>query len=316
VEDSFSQLLEFLSSGKLARSRLAELSDLDSHELEQFANRWREIDPAARQSLLEDLGLLADSQIELDFEAINRLALDDPDRIVRIQAIENLWECQDPTLASPLLGAVQEDPASQVREAAAKALGAFVLLAETQSLPRKMRQAITDSLLSAAQTDSNESVRNRSLESLGFSSRSEVPALIEEAYQAENDSRLRTALRAMGRSASRRWSAEVLAKLHHPDPIVREEAVRAAGEIEAREATSELIDLIDDVNDQVRQAAIWSLGQLGGPQASEALGELVGTASNEAEAQLLQDALDNMVFVEGIRDMLRLEADDAEDPTT
>jgi HEAT repeat protein len=313
VENSFTQLLDSLGGQQLARSRLTELSDLDSEALQQFEVRWKELDSSARQSLLEDLGLLADSQIELDFEAINRVALKDPDRIVRTQAIENLWECEDPTLAEPLLLALREDSSTQVREAAAKALGAFVLLGETQSLPAAIVESIEDGLLYAAEHDPDQSVRDRVLESLGYSSRSEVPSLVLEAYQAEDDSRLPIALRAMGRSANRRWSPEVLARLHHPDPEVREKAARAAGEIDAREATEELIDLLDDANDQVRRAAIWSLGQLGGSLASEALGALAESDTDEAESLLLQDALDYMVFMEGTRDLLRRSEHDGED---
>lgn len=313
---TFTDLLETLDSPKLARSRLTELSDLDNSALEQFRVRWQELDPAARQSLLQDLGLLADAQIELNFEAINRIALGDTDRMVRAQAIENLWECEDPTLADPLLKALRDDPESLVRQAAAKALGAFVLLAETQNLPPAIRRSIEDGLLHAVRHDPDEAVRDRGLESLGFSSRPEVESLILEAYRADNDSRLSIALRAMGRSANQRWSAEVIARLQHADPLVREEAARAAGEIEARGAIIELIDLLDDASDQVRRAAIWSLGQLGGKQAAEALGQLADLTADEAESILLQDALDNMVFVEGTRDMLRLGADDVEDLIT
>lgn len=310
---TFTELLEALDTPELARSRLTGLSDLDPSALKQFRVRWQELDPAARQSLLQDLGLLADSQIELNFEAINRIALGDSDRMVRAQAIENLWECEDPTLADPLLKALQDDPESLVREAAAKALGAFVLLAETESVPQAVRRAIEEGLLQAVQHDPAEAVRDRGLESLGFSSRPEVESLILDAYHTEEDARLPTALRAMGRSANQRWSAEVIARLQHADPLVREEAARAAGEIEARGAIVELIDLLDDASDLVRRAAIWSLGQLGGKQAAEALAQLAELTTDDAESMLVQDALDNMVFVEGTRNLLRLSADDVED---
>lgn len=313
MDEGFAQLLESLGSGELHRSRLPELSDLDAEHLERLRQRWPDLGPEVRQSLLEELGLLADAQIELSFEAINRMALSDPDPIVRTQAIENLWECEDPSLASPLLSAVRRDPDPQVREAAAKALGAFVFLCETQNLPGDLQRAIEAGLLAATRTDSNLAVRERSLESLGFSSHAEVPGLIEAAYESEDDARLATALRAMARSANRQWIPNVLSKLHHPDPVVRAEAVRAAGELEARQAAPELIDLLDDASDGVRQAAIWSLGQLGGNAASEALGQLVDTTTDDAESALLHDALDNMVFVEGTRDMLRFRTDGPED---
>lgn len=314
MEDSFVQLLNSLGNAaeSVDRARLSELSDLNDEQLDGFAATWEQLDEGVRHTLLQKLGLLADSQIELTFEPINRMAVADPAPEVRVQAIENLWESEDPALAELFLAALAQEPSDQVRSAAAKALGTFVLLAETQSLPAELIGAIEAGLLEAHQADASHEVRERSLESLGFSSRTEVPPLIEAAYESDSESRLQSALRAMARSANTRWESHVLARLHHPSPQVRREAVAAAGEIDARHAVVEVVDLIDDVDDRVRQAAIWSLGQLGGPIAGEALGELIEATEDESESALIEDAIDNMDFIESTRALLSYDHDEFE----
>lgn len=314
MEDSFVELLASLGdeTKPVERSRLAELSDLDQEHLRLFADRWNQLSEGRRQSVLQQLGLLADSQIELTFEAINRLALNDADPAVRTQAIENLWESEDPALVEPLLARLTGDRSDQVRAAAASALGSFMLLGETQQLSEGLTKAIESGLLNAAQSDSIDQVRDRALEALGFSSRAEVPDLIEAAYRSGSEARLRAALRAMARSASLQWAEHVQTRLNHPSPDVRLEAVVAAGEIEARHVVQELIELIEDVDLRVRKAAIWSLGQLGGKLAADTLASLIETVEDEAEQALIEDALDNLDFIESTRELLRSETNGLE----
>lgn len=311
MEDAFVQLLADLSNGNSLpnRARLSDLSDLDADHLRHFQETWNQMRGEARQRLLEQLGTLADVQIELSFEAINRMAVSDQLPEVRVQAIENLWESEDPGLVQPLLTALQHDPSDTVRGAAAKALGAFVLLAETRSLPPELTASIENGLLQAQSSDDNEQVRDRALESLGYSSRAEVPSLIESAFQSSSEPRVQSALRAIARSANPRWTQHALDRLHHPSPQIRLEAAQAIGEIDAREAAGELLDLVDDVDDQVRQAAIWSLGQLGGSLAAETLAALLEAAEDDTERELLQDAIDNMDFVQSTRALLQYAPD-------
>jgi len=59
----------------------------------------------------------------------------------------------------------------------------------------------------------------------------------------------------------------------------------------------------------VRRAAIWSLGQLGGDVARQVLGDLLESSEDTAETQIVQDALDNLAFVDGTRDLLMFDLD-------
>ena len=311
MQSGFVGLLELLGNEAypLEPASLTALSDLDDVRLAQFRSAWGGFGTKRRHSILLQLGELANSKIELSFEAVNRFALQDSDPPSRAQAIGNLWESEDPQLARQLLDMLSADQVTEVRKAAAEALGSFVLLAETEDLAEQLRLEIEQGLLKAVRSDPSKEVREGCVQSLGFSTRDEVPELIEMAYSSGESSSLRAALRAMSRSADSRWAPLVMAKLQDPEPGARFEAVQAAGELDIREASEELVDLLEDVDDRIRKAAIWSLSQVGGSIAIAALEQLQESAS-ESEAQLIQDALDNLEFEDGARELFRLNFDD------
>jgi len=316
MEDSFVDLLQSLTNDTepVDGVRLAELSDLDSEQLEVFSATWEHLPDNQRQALLKELGLSADAQIELTFEPINRFALNDADSSVRQQAIENLWEDEAPELARRFVQILSDDPSPAVRGAAGKALGAFVFIAETRELEPSIQQSMESALLHSASNDPSREVRDLSLRSLGYSSRPEVPDLIEEAYNAASESRIAAALCAMARSANHDWGENVLAHLHDGSPIIRLEAIRAAGDIDLSEGVPDLIELLEDIDEPVRRASIWSLGQIGGMKASEVLNSLAETDLDENEQETLQDAIDNLVFAESAHDLYSFNQDDAQDP--
>ena len=312
---SFEQLLKILSdeTQELPLSDLSELSDLDKDRTAQFSEIWEHLSDERRRTLIIEFGQQAEQRIDLMFESINRLAISDSDAAVRKGAINNLWECEDPTLVPPFLDVLTHDPASEVRAAAAKALGLFIWLGEIEQLVKGLLGQIEQGLLTAVVQDPDEVVRRRSLESLGFSSRKEVPALIEQAYTSGDEASIQSALLAMGRSVNDQWGPQVLTELYNPAPPIRLEAAKAVGELELREATESLIDLLDDVDKQVRAAAIWSLGQLGGEDAADALLLLLESAEEEHLIELIEEALDHLAFVDDTRDFLLFDFDEPED---
>ena len=74
-------------------------------------------------------------------------------------------------------------------------------------------------------------VRRRSLEALGFSSRDDVPVLIESAYNRQDPDWKASAIFAMGRSSDERWADQVLRSLVSENRSVRLAAVQASGEL-------------------------------------------------------------------------------------
>ena len=315
MRPSFDQLLGDLANPQVALpvDQLDLLSDLDQAQMDRLIQVWPGLPEARRLLLVTHLGQLADTHFELSFERINRFALNDPAPDVRRVAIANLWECDDPTLAEPLRLTLVSDAEEAVRSAAADALGHFVYLGELDRLPGASQQQLEDALLAAVRADPGSPVSLRCLESLGYSSRREVPDLVEAAYRSDVEERRRSALCAMGRSASTRWADSVVDALNSPSPALRAEAARAAGELELRRATATLIELLEDVKEEVRQASIWSLGQIGGQEAAEALESLLERSPDPQEAALIDDALENLAFLEAAPDLAMLDFDQPED---
>ena len=111
------------SSKPLVAAMLVRLSDLSREEREVFSREWHEIDVARRREILERLAELAEDNLELDFDEVNRVCFADADSEVRVRAIEGLMQCEERTLIAPLIALLQGDPEHSVRAAAATALG-------------------------------------------------------------------------------------------------------------------------------------------------------------------------------------------------
>lgn len=316
MKRSFDQLLKTLcdDSQPLPSDRLSEFSDLDERQIECLQTYWSHFSSQRKRTLLEELGQQAHHRFELTFDAINRLALTDSDAQVRRLSIQNLWECEEPDLVSHFIAALHDDPSPDVRSAAATALGLFVWLGEVEQLPEDLLLQVEEGLLKAQADDESPDVRRFALESLGFSSRSEVLPLIKQAYDTKDEALVQSALYSMGRSASEEWEPYVLSELDNASPKIRLEAARAAGELGLQEAIDPLIELLEDVNDDVRDTSIWSLGQLGGEEAADALLLLLETMEDEELVEYIEKALDHLAFVDGTRDFLLIDFDEPEEP--
>jgi HEAT repeat protein len=293
---------------------LSALSDLNTRQLGHFSSCFQSLSTQRRRSLLATLGQQADEHIELLFDSINRLGLDDPDPTVRKIAIGNLWESKDPSLIPIFLTAFHEDKSVEVRTAAADALGRFIFLAELEDVSTEVSEQIVDDLLVTIRAGASPELQCACVKSLGFSTREEVLVIITDAYQSGDDELLQSALSAMGRSANLVWRPEILQELNHPSPRIRAEAARAAGELELHDAAQPLVELLEDVSDEVSHVAIWSLGQLGGDVARSALLTIQASTADPEAVKKADEALENLAFLEGTPDLLIFDIDDlAED---
>jgi len=277
---------------------LFRLSDLEGENAENLKTVWPDIPVWRKRALLEDIEELAESNLLLSFESVCRIAIDDDDSQVRFLAIRPLFTYEPEDLLSKLIYMLETDDDENVRAGCASALGKFVFLGEIEELPANSTHELVECLLRVTKGEDSTEVRRRALEALGFASSKEVPKLIEAAFKREDTDWLVSALFAMGRTYDKRWNPKVISMLDHQLPRVRFEAVRAAGELEIHDATEHIIDLLNDIDDDVRLAAAWSLSQIGGEGVKEALEKLLKTARNDEEANLIQDALDNLMFNE------------------
>ena len=260
---------------------------------------WPKISKKKKHSLLEDLEELAEADTMTNFDELARPLLKDSDPQVRTRAISLLWENEDAKLVPIFLKILQEDEDSDVRAAAANALGLFVYLGELEKIPAELHHRIEDELLKAATSAKETLVRRRALESLGYSGREEVIPLVEAAYHDKNPDWVVSSLFAMGRSSDARWKKQVLSILHAPDEDIRSEAVHAAGELELASARPVLVDMLEDEEDlELRHELIWALSKIGGEGVRARLEELLDAETDDEEADFIEEAMDNLTFTE------------------
>jgi hypothetical protein len=300
-------------STPLEPSFLYRLSDLNETDLALLENSWDLIELSRRQGLMEDLAEMSRSDYLVSFAEVGQLAIKDPDPRVRLHAVRLLSEYEINQLIPTFLEMLEKDADIKVRAACATALGPFDYLGEIEELKASTLKRIEDRLLRVINGTDDQLVRRRALEAMGFSSRKEIPPLIEAAYHSDDDEWLVTALFAMGRSVNSRWKPQVLEMLDHIIPAVRAEAATAAGELEISEAVSQLIELLDDSEAEVRCAAIWSLSQIGGEGVRDALVLFLEITEDKDEADLIEAALDNLSFTEDMNLFTLMDLDEIED---
>jgi HEAT repeat protein len=260
---------------------------------------WPKISARRKNTLLEDLEELAETDTLTNFDDLARPLLKDLDSQVRIHAIHLLWESEDTKLVPIFLKILDEDEEPEVRATAANALGLFVYQGELEKIPAELHRRIEDDLLKAATSATETLVRRRALESLGYSGRQEAIPLIEAAYHEKSPEWVVSALFAMGRSIDERWKKQVLSKLHSPDEDIRSEAIHAAGELELASARPILLDLLEDEEDlELRRELIWALSKIGGEDVRDRLEEILAVETDDEEADFIEEAMDNLTFTE------------------
>lgn len=300
---SFQSVLDALldENRQFPHGYLREFSDIGSLELKTLLDVWPRVTLGRKQSLLEELRILAEADTLVSFDDLARAFLTDPEPTVRTRAISLLAESDDIKLVPTYLDMLNNDVDVNVRREAANVLNLFVDLGELEEIPEDILHQVEDALLASANGEDDVRVRRAALESLGYSSRPEVITLIEAAFQREDPNWQASALYAMGRSADDRWADDVLNSLFNDDDRIRRAAVRAAGELSIKLARPLLLRLLaEEEEEEVTSAAIWSLSQIGGEDVRIFLENLLDQAEDEDQIEFLEDALDNLAFTEDL----------------
>ncbi|HEU4744788.1 MAG TPA: HEAT repeat domain-containing protein, partial [Anaerolineales bacterium] len=258
----------------------------------------------------------AETDTLVSFDDVARALLTDPEPDVRTRAIRLLDEYEDPKVVPSYLDMLKNDPDVNVRVEAANALHLFVDLGELEEIPANIYHQVEDALLASAASEDNVRVRRMALESLGYSSRTEVSTLIDSAFHREDPAWQASSLVAMGRSADERWTDAVTRSLVHVDDRIRKAAVQAAGELSLQAARPILLKMLGEEEDAtILSAVIWSLSQIGGEDVRTYLENLLDQLEDEEQIAFLEEALDNLAFTEDL-DRFDLRAFDPDDELT
>jgi len=311
---SFQTVLDsLLAPGRdFPRRYLQYFSDIRPLELKTVQDVWSRVNLDRKLSLLDGLLSMAGSDTLVNFEEFARSILNDPEAVVRMKAIRLLEECDDVKLVPVYIELLKNDPDVNVRVEAANALNLFVDLGELEEISEEVYGEVHAALLEAAKSAEETRLRRRALESLGWSSNSEVIELIESAFEGNIDWRY-SALIAMGRSADDRWEDRVLRSMLDDDLKIRKAAVQSAGMLAFKSARLPLLRMLEsEENEEIISAAIWSLSQIGGEDVQTYIETLIDQTEDEDLIDFLEEALDNLAFTEDL-DRFELMAFDPEE---
>ncbi len=311
---SFQTVLDsLLAPGRdFPRRYLQYFSDIGPLELKTVQEVWSRVKLDRKLSLLEGLLSMAESVTLVNFDDFARSILNDPEAVVRVQAIRLLDECEDVKLVPTFIELLKNDLDVNVRAEAANALNLFVDLGELEEISEEVYGEVLAALLESAKGEKETRVRRRALESLGWSSHPEVIELIESAFEGNIDWRL-SALIAMGRSADDRWEDRVLRSMLDDNEKIRKAAVQSAGMLAFKSARLPLLRMLEsEESDEVMSAVIWSLSQIGGEDVQIILEKLIDETEDEDLIEFLEEALDNLAFTEDL-DRFELMAFDPEE---
>lgn len=279
---------------RLSVAGLQHLDALTREQVEAFRSVWPQIHAERRRQVVSQLMELTEDNMDLNFDAVLFVALEDEDGAVRSDAVRGFWEYEGRDLIGQLLRLLERDDEPQVRAEAALALGRFVLLSEFGNLREHHFQQVEQGLRRAIEDELEvDEVRARALEAIGASDRPWIRQAIIQAYQSEAPRLKVSALHAMGRNCQPRWLPLLIRELTNEDPEIRYEVALALGSVADTKAVAHLAPLLDDFDPEVKQAAIAALGQIGGGEAKAMLRSLMRDSSpgiQEAAAAALAEA--------------------------
>jgi len=277
--------------------QLTSLSSLDNDERERLVEVWEDMEVSRRLSVLNAMTEMAQDNVELNFDAVYKLALADPEQEVRCAGLRGLFEYEGRDLIGTLTILLREDEDPHVRREAAIALGRYAMAAELGQLVGSDADVIRDALIESAEDElEDEVVRASAIEAVGCLSGEDTENLIESIFREESMWLKVGAVDAMGRSANQTWLPIVISEMENEAPEMRHAAAFAAGEIGAEEAIQPLKRLaISDVDREVQLAAIRGLGEIGGPAAAVALKSILYEGDDELR-EAVEEAISEAEF--------------------
>ena len=296
VKDIITEMADI--SKPLVNTHLADFTQMSSANVKVFTLVWKTIELKRRREIITRLTELATDNFELNFNSIYINCLTDPDDDVRSEAINGLWENEEPVLIPLLIGLLNSDPAEKVQATAALALGRFALMAELGSISPKYGIQLAQVLLTTT-ADKNKSieVRRRALEAVSPISTEQVKAAIKAAYESRDERLAISAVYAMGKNCDSKWLFYLLKELKNSDPEMRYEAVTACGEIGDEDIVQYLLPVANDEDIDVRLAVIQAVGKIGGNEAKQYLQK--NTADpNEAVRDAIVTALNEISIID------------------
>ncbi|MDP7240046.1 MAG: HEAT repeat domain-containing protein [Dehalococcoidia bacterium] len=284
----------------VSAARILALSDLSHSDVGAFREVWGGLLNERRRRIVDRMVELAEDDVELSFDTVFLICLDDSDRVVRLKAIEGLAESSEPFFIEPLLRLLRYDSDTSVRAEAAVALGKFSMLVELKKLRPSYGERLQVVLLDVLGDDNlPDEIRRRVVEAIAPMCNQRVTELIEETYANQHLDMRTSALYAMGRNCDTRWIPVLVRELTSSSVEIRYEAATALGELSDGDGVPYLAPLVHDDDAQVQEAAITALGKIG----TNAAKLVLKAMAKETDDRLRDVALDALREAEAADDL-------------
>jgi hypothetical protein len=144
--------------------------------------------------------------------------------------------------------------------------------------------------------------RLRVMEALAYVDHPSIIPLVYASLTSDIDTEIASGLRAVQNSLNRRWAANVIENLDHPNPDVQYEAIKAVGELQLKRARNRILSLLarfDQLDDDILDATILTASQLGGNQVKEMIEMIEEIFEDEEDmAELFEEAKSNLELVD------------------
>jgi hypothetical protein len=301
---NFNQVIDALldDAANFPVSYLLTLSDITPANLVMLKQSWGQISPVRKSHLMESIELVHEEEITSNFEDIAEIALDDPNSPVRTIALRLFMDFEKPRLIQKFIHLMTTDPDIEVRSQAAIVLGKYVYLLETDAIDERYRNPLEEALIKVIKSDDHEIVRQKALESFGFSSHDSVKENIYYAYHSGDRNWITSALEAIGRSADESYEGLVLPMLAHPDLRIQKAAVFAAGELELATTRKLLMRMALETNgdEDLWVEAVSALSKIGGEGVVEVFELLLERAESDEEEEFLNEAMEELNLTNGL----------------
>jgi len=278
-------LREFLEvatdqSASFSEDLLAELSGIPSDDAAELAETWEDWPAEHLSELLTCLIDLRVRDARVEFEAVFKAALHQPDARARTLAVDGLSGTDDRSVIGRLIEILKDDEAEAARTAAAVTLAGLCSLASDGKLHHRDGERLEAALTQVLSKESEAvGVRRRALEAIAVFAGAAVDRFVADAARSEDALMRQSALSAMGRTCSPRWLQHVLGEMESPEAATRREATLALGQIsdvehpDHRMHLNQLETMLDDMDLEVQIAAVTALRTIGGTAARRLLME-------------------------------------------
>lgn len=302
-KNKFSDILSELreNNRELTYKEIQSFSDLSEENLAQFRQTWNLLSNKRKEMFFELLLVEFMSNTLMDFSEIALIGLNDEDPIIRRGSLKLLMDNRKSYFLDRLISISKQDPDTEVRLDAISTLGYFLMDTDTAERGKNKAEKVLKALESLMESP-DKMTRLRVMEALAYVDHPSIIPLVYASLTSDIDTEIASGLRAVQNSLNRRWAANVIENLDHPNPDVQYEAIKAVGELQLKRARNRILSLLarfDQLDDDILDATILTASQLGGNQVKEMIEMIEEIFEDEEDmAELFEEAKSNLELVD------------------